>query len=98
MAARTRYLLAYDIRDQRRLRRVHRVATDFGDPLQYSLFICDLTPVELARMKALLIEEMKTTEDSVSIFDLGPPSGRGVECIESIGRRRRLPASGAEIW
>lgn len=98
MADRIRYLLAYDIRDARRLRRVHRVATDWGDPLQYSLFICDLTSVELSRLKGELMEEMKMTEDSISIFDLGPPTGRGVECIDSIGRRKPLPDGGPAIW
>lgn len=98
MAERTRYLLAYDIREPRRLRRVHRVAKDFGEPLQYSLFVCDLTRVELTRFKGALIEELKQTEDSVSIFDLGPPSGRGIRCVEFIGRRRELPTDDAAIW
>jgi CRISPR-associated protein Cas2 len=98
VADRTRYLLAYDIREPRRLRRVHRVAKDFGEPLQYSLFVCDLTRVELSRLKGSLLEEMKTTEDSVSIFDLGPPSSRGVQCIEIIGRRRDLPTDDPAIW
>lgn len=98
MAERTRYLLAYDIRQPRRLRRVHRVAKDFGEPLQYSLFVCDLTAVELMRLRSALVEEMKQTEDSVSIFDLGPPGGRGVRCIEFIGRRRELPNDDAAIW
>jgi CRISPR-associated protein Cas2 len=96
--ARARYLLAYDIRDPGRLRRVHRVATSFGDPLQYSVFVCDLTKVELMRLRDALLSEMKLTEDSVSIFDLGPPQGRGVECIEFIGRRRPLPSNGPAIW
>lgn len=98
MADRTRYLVAYDIRHPRRLRRVHRVAKEYGEPLQYSLFACDLTRVELAHLRASLIEEAKTTEDSVSIFDLGPPTGRGLTCIESIGRRRDLPDLGPAIW
>ena len=98
MAQRTRYLLAYDVRHPRRLRRVHRIAKDYGDPLQYSLFVCDLTRVELTHLKATLMEAMKTTEDSISIFDLGPPSGRGVECVESIGVRRRLPDNGPVVW
>lgn len=98
MADRTRYLLAYDIRNARRLRRVHRVATDYGDPLQYSLFVCDLTRIELMRLKSALAEEMKTTEDSVSIFDLGPPAGRGIKCIEFIGCHRQLPTDDAAIW
>jgi hypothetical protein len=41
---------------------------------------------------------MKTTEDSVSIFDLGPPATRGVQCIEFIGRRRDLPTDDPAIW
>jgi CRISPR-associated protein Cas2 len=52
MAARTRYLLTYDIREPRRLRRVHQVAKDFGDPLQYSVFVCDLTEIELLDLKS----------------------------------------------
>jgi hypothetical protein len=28
---------------------------------------------------------MKPDEDTIGIFDLGPPTGRGIECIEFIG-------------
>ncbi len=98
MADRTRYLLAYDIRHPRRLRRVHRVATDFGEPLQYSVFICDLTRVELIALRQKLLEEIKSTEDSIGIFDLGAPATRGVECIEFLGIRRDLPTDDPAIW
>lgn len=98
MAERTRYLLAYDIRHPKRLRRVHKVAQDFGEPLQYSVFVCDLSRVELLDLKSALLEEVKTTEDSIGIFDLGPPTGRGVACVEFIGTRRPLPAGDAMIW
>lgn len=99
MADRTRYLLAYDIRHPRRLRRVHDVAKNYGEPLQYSVFVCDLTRVELLDLKADLLLEMNAREDSVGIFDLGPPSGRGLQCIEFMGTRKPLP-SGDEpaIW
>jgi CRISPR-associated protein Cas2 len=98
MADRNRYLLAYDIRHQRRLRRVHQVALDFGEPLQYSVFVCDLTKAEFLRLKSRLLEEMKADEDSVGIFDLGPPRERGVECMEFMGTRRWSPGEGASIW
>ncbi|MHB1809452.1 MAG: CRISPR-associated endonuclease Cas2 [Solirubrobacteraceae bacterium] len=98
MADRTRYLVAYDIRHPRRLRRVHQVATDYGEPLQYSVFVCDLTAVELIALREKLLDEMKTTEDSVSIFDLGVPARRGVECIEFLGVRQALPSDGPAIW
>lgn len=98
MADRTRYLVAYDIRTPRRLRRVHRVAKDFGEPLQYSVFVCDLTSVELIHLRQRLLEEIKATEDSIGIFDLGPPAGRGVKSIEFLGVRRDLPSDDAAIW
>lgn len=98
MAERTRYLLAYDIRDKRRLRRVHQVAKAWGYPLQYSVFICDLTRSELLMMKNDLSGEMSVVQDSVGIFDLGPPDGRGVKCVEFIGESRDLPDDDAEVW
>ncbi len=45
MADGIRYLVAYEIRNPRRLRRVHRIVTDHGEPLQCSVFVCDLTAV-----------------------------------------------------
>jgi CRISPR-associated protein Cas2 len=98
MAERTRYLLAYDIRKPKRLRRVHQVALTYGQPLQYSVFVCDLTKVELVKLRSDLLEEMKTDEDSVGIFDLGSPEARGLECIEFLGTRRSLPSGDAAIW
>ena len=98
MAERKRYLLAYDIREPKRLRRVHKVVKAWGDPLQYSVFVCDLTGGELFVMKEDLIGEMNLREDSVGIFDLGAPSGRGLQCIEFIGARRALPSAEAGVW
>jgi CRISPR-associated protein Cas2 len=71
---------------------------DHGEPLQYSIFVCDLTATELIALKRALLEEMKTTEDSISIFDLGAPAGRGVKCIQFLGVRRELPSDGPAIW
>jgi CRISPR-associated protein Cas2 len=98
VAERTRYLLAYDIRESRRLRRVHQVAKSHGEPLQYSVFVCDLTRVELVALKQALLAQMDVSEDSVGIFDLGAPAGRGIECVEFMGISRPLPDTGAAIW
>jgi CRISPR-associated protein Cas2 len=99
VAARTRYLLTYDIREPRRLRRVHRVALDHGYPLQYSVFICDLTTQELVSLRTALEAVTHLGIDSVSIFDLGPADGRGVACVEHLGIRRGMPEPGREeIW
>jgi CRISPR-associated protein Cas2 len=98
VADRMRYLVAYNIHHPRRLRRVHRVAKDHGEPLQYSVFVCDLTAMELIALKRALLAEIKTTEDSIGIFDLGAPATRGVQCIEFLGVRRELPTDDPAIW
>ncbi len=87
MAERIRYLLTYDIRDPRRLRRVHDVAVDHGERLQYSVYVCDLTRQELVGFRARLRTELNLGEDSVSIFDLGPTSGTKATRVEHLGRR-----------
>jgi len=87
MAERIRYLVTYDIRHPRRLRRVHDVAVDHGERLQYSVYVCDLTRQELVGLRARLREELNLGEDSVSIFDLGPTSGTKATRVEHLGRR-----------
>jgi CRISPR-associated protein Cas2 len=99
MAARLRYLLTYDVREPKRLRRIHQVAKAFGYPLQYSVFVCDLTPVELIALKRALTAAANLRHDSIAIFDLGPADRRGVECIEFLGVRRNLEdTSKPAVW
>jgi len=87
MAERIRYLVTYDVRHRRRLRRVHEVAVDHGERLQYSVYVCDLTRQELVVLRARLSDELNLAEDSVSIFDLGPTSGKAATRVEHLGRR-----------
>lgn len=69
--ARRRYLVAYDIRDDRRLRSVAVCMEGYGERIQYSVFIADLSDREKFRMRADIESRMKRTEDSVMIVDLG---------------------------
>ncbi|MEJ7765795.1 MAG: CRISPR-associated endonuclease Cas2 [Acidimicrobiales bacterium] len=76
--ARRRYVLAYDITDDRRLRKVHSCAKTYGYSLQYSVFICDLDPMELTRLKWDLGALIAHGEDRIALIDLGgsrPPPG-----------------------
>ncbi len=98
MASRTRYLLSYDIRDPRRLRQVHRVALEYGEPLQYSVFVCDLTTVERARLRSALSGEIDHSVDSVAMFDLGPATGRGAQCVEHLGASKDVVNNDPSIW
>jgi CRISPR-associated protein Cas2 len=98
LAERSRLVVAYDIRDPARLRRVHKTTSGFGDPLQYSVFVCGLTAVELVSLKTALKIEMDLRVDSVAILDLGPARGRGKHSVEFLGTHRRLPDQGPTIW
>lgn len=72
--ARRRHLIAYDIRDPRRLRQVCKTMEEYGERLQYSVFVCDLSRGELIRCRAAVEERMNLHEDSVAIVDLGAPT------------------------
>lgn len=85
--SRRRYVVCYDIREARRLRRTHDTMLGYGDPLQYSVFLCDLSPSERLLMEAALRQVVKLTEDSVAIIDLGPATRIAGRKISFLGRR-----------
>lgn len=92
---RKRYLVAYDIRDPKRLRAVARVLEAYGHRLQYSVFVCDLTFGELCDLRLEVREEFLATVDSVVIIPLG--AGYDVTLFEFMGVRPSLPVDGARI-
>ena len=53
-SVRQTYLVCYDICDDKRLRKVHKTMRNFGDHLQYSVFECQLTPIDLAKCQSQL--------------------------------------------
>lgn len=89
MATRIRYLVMYDIRDAGRLRRVHEVAVDYGEMLQYSVYVCDLSRQEYVGFRAAIREQMNLAVDSLSIFDLGPAAGQSARRVEHVGKAPR---------
>jgi CRISPR-associated protein Cas2 len=45
------YLVCYDVADPKRLRKVYRTMRGFGDPLQYSIFRCELSARQRQAMR-----------------------------------------------
>jgi CRISPR-associated protein Cas2 len=76
---RRRYLIAYDISDDRRRDKVFDELKGQGDRAQYSVFFCELTRRELVRVRSDLRSLIHEGEDQVMILDLG----RAYEPIES---------------
>jgi len=83
---RTSYLVCYDIADDTRLRGVFKKMRSYGDHLQYSVFECQLTPVDLVRCRAELGAIIDHGEDQVLFVNLGPAEGRGDRVITALGR------------
>jgi CRISPR-associated protein Cas2 len=83
---RSSYLVCYDICDDKRLRKVFQVMRGYGDHLQYSVFECQLTPMDLARLRADLNAIIHHTEDQVLFVNLGPAEGRGDRVITALGK------------
>jgi CRISPR-associated protein Cas2 len=80
------YLVTYDIRDDKRLRKVFKTMRNWGDHLQYSVFECQLNDTDLSRLKGELKQIINNAQDQVLLIDLGPASGRGERVIEALGQ------------
>lgn len=97
MSVRTRYIVAYDIADDRRWREIYRIMRGHGDRIQYSVFRCDLSPSEKAVLVQLLLPELDRDADQVLFIDIGPVDGRAATCIDAIGKPYLPPRRGAII-
>lgn len=78
----TCYVIAYDIPNDKRRTKVHRVLTGFGKWTQYSLFECFLTRKELIILRSKLAEHLVNAEDSVRFY---PLCANCVTKVETVG-------------
>lgn len=66
------YLVAYDIANPKRWRRVFRLMEGFGEWLQLSVFQCRLSVQRHAELIALLDGIIHHADDHVILMDIGP--------------------------
>lgn len=69
---RNQYVIAYDICDEKRLRKVHKFVSDHGRQLQYSVYIAALSRMERIRFETELVNLINAREDRVMVINLGP--------------------------
>ncbi len=67
---RTRYLIAYDIANSKRLYRIHKQVEAYAIGGQKSFYECWLTEYELAKFKVNLTAIMNNEEDRILIYQL----------------------------
>ena len=79
------YLVCYDIRNQKRWRRVFKVMNGHGEHWQYSVFFCVLKEIDRVRMQSQLEECMNLKEDNCMIVDLGPNEEFARDAVAVLG-------------
>ena len=79
------YIVAYDIGDPRRWRRVFRLMNGYGEWVQLSVFQCRLSRRRRIELKLALGEIIDHAQDHVVILDLGPAAGIRPR-VESLGK------------
>ncbi len=75
------WLVAYDIRAPKRLRKVAQTCEDFGVRRQYSVFVCRLTAADLVRLKSRLYDVINLQEDQVLFVPICPRCAEGIEAL-----------------
>jgi CRISPR-associated protein Cas2 len=75
----TCYVIAYDIPDDKRRTKIHKLLLGFGAWTQYSLFECFLNRRDLAVLHTRLAEHVMATEDSVRFYPLC------ADCLSKVG-------------
>lgn len=76
------YVIAYDIPDDKRRTKVHRILKGFGQWTEFSLFECFLTKKELFLMRSKLDKHLKAHEDRVRIYAI---CDNCLDKIETVG-------------
>jgi CRISPR-associated protein Cas2 len=59
----------------------------FGDAVQYSVFLCDLSEAERQLLRQRLTDLLHLREDRALLVDLGPVDGHQSQAIEVLGRQ-----------
>lgn len=91
------YLVTYDVRDPRRLRRVHKLLRSYGQAWQLSVFFCRLKQIDRIRLEVELAQEINQHEDAVLIVELGPSEATARKAITIIGPAPPEPEVGVIV-
>lgn len=68
---RNRYFVCYDVSDPKRLRYAYKKMNGYGDPVQYSVFVCELNEQELIYMKEDMGKILNFGEDRLLVINTG---------------------------
>ncbi|HZS87889.1 MAG TPA: CRISPR-associated endonuclease Cas2 [Chloroflexota bacterium] len=75
------YVVSYDIPDDRRRNRVHRLLSGFGTNVQDSVFECYLTATQVTMLQEELRREINRAEDHMRFYSLCRECQKHIEAL-----------------
>jgi CRISPR-associated protein Cas2 len=92
-------LVTYDVKTSdpggsKRLRRVAKACTDYGQRVQYSVFECIVDPGQWTMLRERLIEEINEDTDSLRFYFLG---SNWQHKVEHVGAKKSVDQEGPLI-
>jgi CRISPR-associated protein Cas2 len=85
---RNRYIVSYDVSDPKRLKTVFNIMKGYGDHLQLSVFLCELSLKEKAILLWKLEEVINHNEDSIMVAGIGSVESNTFKKLEFIGTHK----------
>jgi CRISPR-associated protein Cas2 len=91
---RRRYLIAYDVSDDKRLQRIRTHLRGYGNSWQYSIFFCSLKPNVAVRLQSELEDIIDPAQDRVMFLKLGKSSHDFFKNLIWLGRDKPVVEEG----
>jgi CRISPR-associated protein Cas2 len=63
-------VITYDISEDKRRTKIHKVLKSYGQWMQFSVFECDLTETQYTRLRLRLSKLIKPEQDSIRFYFL----------------------------
>jgi CRISPR-associated protein Cas2 len=63
-------VISYDISEDKRRTKIHNILKSYGEWVQFSIFECDLTQTQYAKLRSRLSKLIKPETDSIRFYFL----------------------------
>lgn len=71
------YLIAYDIKSNKRRQRIEKILLGHGQKVQWSVFECQLDQAHIKDLRNRLLEILNVNEDSLHVYSLCEKDRKG---------------------
>ena len=80
------YLCTYDVSEDKRRTKLFELLKDHGEHVQYSVFLCSLTFMEVKHLSASATEIIHQNEDQLLVIDIGPDVTDWMASLSCLGK------------